>query len=102
MASISILLFVVTGELPVISRMLVPWRRIAAQPPGPGFGSHAPSVVMITCFIVWFSFHRCRKARVEQQVFHAKKISPTEMLTFRVKRDLVPSGIDEGILPVRT
>src|SRR5690242_15764149 len=49
MAAISsIRLLVVSGSPPETSRSLSPVRRSAAQPPGPGFPRHAPSVNIST------------------------------------------------------
>src|SRR5579863_3665688 len=47
----SIRLFVVCGSEPYISRFVSPNRRMQAQPPGPGFPIHDPSVIICTFFI---------------------------------------------------
>src|SRR5690242_16853619 len=50
-AAISMRLFVVWGEEPNNSLRWSPYRRIAAQPPGPGLPEQAPSVISCTFFI---------------------------------------------------
>src|SRR3954469_10068756 len=47
-ASSSIRLLVVSGSPPAISRSFAPMRSSTAQPPGPGFPRHAPSVNIST------------------------------------------------------
>jgi hypothetical protein len=49
-ASNSMRLLVVSASPPDISLTVVPWRRMAPQPPGPGLPEQAPSVKISTCF----------------------------------------------------
>jgi len=59
-AVISMRLFVVAGSPPEISFSRSPERRIAAQPPGPGFPEQAPSVKISTDG--FFKVHKPRGA----------------------------------------